>query len=95
MNDSTWTWISGSNTTNEKSVFGIRGVANVTNTPSARYAATTFVVNENELWMFGGWGFSVAGVSGSCTSNHSLLLSFRANLFFSSVDWGFVEIQDQ
>lgn len=50
-----WTWVSGSNTTNQKSVYGTKGVAGSNNVPGARFGALSWYDNvNNELWLFGG-----------------------------------------
>ena len=56
MNDSTWTWIAGSNTTeNLKGVYGEKGTPNITNIPSGRTNAIGWCDGTTkELWIFGG-----------------------------------------
>ncbi|HEX5432660.1 MAG TPA: kelch repeat-containing protein, partial [Candidatus Angelobacter sp.] len=49
-----WTWISGSNTTNELPVFGSLGVAATSNTPGARTDEVIWSDNSGNVWMFGG-----------------------------------------
>ena len=54
MNDSTWTWMSGSNTIDQRGVYGELGVY----TPGARQNAMGWYdSNTQELWLFGGNGF--------------------------------------
>ena len=56
MNDSTWTWISGSNTTNQPGVYGEKGIPNITNVPGALYQANGWWDEATkELWVFGGF----------------------------------------
>ena len=58
MNDSTWTWMSGSDTTDEPGVYGEKGVANSTNVPGARWGAVGWYDrSRQEFWLFGGHGF--------------------------------------
>lgn len=70
--DSTWTWVSGSNIADEKAVYGVKGVANVTNMPSARYGAVGWYDSTlQELWVFGGYGYdhtSNYGMQDLCNS---------------------------
>ena len=57
MNDSTWTWISGSNTIKQLGVYGEKGVPSVDNQPGARHYATgCYDTITQELWLFGGSG---------------------------------------
>jgi len=59
MNDSTWTWMSGSNITNSTGVYGEKGIVSVENVPGARIgAAGWYDGSTQELWLFGGFGFS-------------------------------------
>jgi len=57
MNDSTWTWISGSNTPNERGVYGEKGNASIENVPGAREGAVGWYDDlREEFWLFGGVG---------------------------------------
>lgn len=51
-----WTWVTGSDVPEAKSVYGTRGVASPTNTPGARSASATWVDTAGDLWLFGGAG---------------------------------------
>ena len=53
-----WTWMSGSNQTNQKGSYGIKGQASSTNVPGARYGAVSWLDSKNDLWLFGGYGHS-------------------------------------
>ena len=65
MNDSTWTWIAGSNTINQPAFYGEKGKANTTNMPGARYGAVGWYDSlRQEFWLFGGDGFSSNGSLG-------------------------------
>ena len=56
MDDSTWTWISGSHPQFSRGVYGEKGKPSVHYTPSARYAAVGwFDESKQELWVFGGY----------------------------------------
>ncbi|MBI3136303.1 MAG: T9SS type A sorting domain-containing protein [Bacteroidetes bacterium] len=56
-----WTWISGSTTLNEHGVYGSLGVAGAGNYPGARQNACTWVDGTGNLWLFGGYGYAIAG----------------------------------
>ena len=59
-----WTWVSGSNLTNQSGVYGTKGVAAGTNVPGARYYAVSWIDSANILWLFGGQGHDSAGTLG-------------------------------
>ena len=50
-----WTWISGSNDTDQDGNYGQKGVAAATNIPGARVGAVSWIDIINNLWLFGGW----------------------------------------
>ena len=59
MNDSTWTWISGSKSVNLPGEYGEKGVPSSTNMPGARLGAAGWYDSANqEFWLFGGYGFA-------------------------------------
>jgi hypothetical protein len=58
--DKTWTWMSGSNTTNASGNYGTRGVPSMTNVPQARAHGSSGIDPSGNLWLFG--GSSAAGV---------------------------------
>jgi len=67
VNDSTWTWISGSDTVNQPGVYGEKGIPNPTNHPGSRYGAVGWYDSLRKVfWMFGGDGYSNTSSSGSC-----------------------------
>jgi len=50
-----WTWIKGNGALNQPGVYGTQGVSAPTNTPGGRdWAPTSWVDQNNDLWMFGG-----------------------------------------
>jgi N-acetylneuraminic acid mutarotase len=55
-----WTWRGGSNLANQNGSFGMLGVANVMNVPSARGFSTVQNISGN-VWLFGGFGNDSAG----------------------------------
>ena len=75
ISDSTWTWVSGSEQTQQPGIYGKQGVVNSRNVPGAREYAVGWNVNvSRELWLFGGQGYAYDnnnnGVRGSlfCTA---------------------------
>ena len=58
VNDSTWTWISGSNFRNQPGVYGIQNSASKDNVPGAREGSFGWIDSlGQELWLFGGYGY--------------------------------------
>ena len=70
MNNNTWTWVSGSNETNHRGVYGEIGKPSIDNVPSGRSNAVGwFDSSTNELWLFGGYGYyssSTSNTPGAC-----------------------------
>lgn len=61
-----WTWMSGSNSSQEPGVYGTLGVAAASNVPGGRYGACSWVDKNGNFWIFGGFGFaSNGGATGS------------------------------
>jgi len=52
-----WTWISGSNQYNQSGNYGTLGTPSSSNIPGARYGSTGWIDSNNNLWLFGGYGF--------------------------------------
>lgn len=58
-----WTWMKGSNATNQVGIYGTLGVPSATTTPGARYDLVSWIDGSNNLWLFGGAGYgNVLGV---------------------------------
>ena len=51
-----WTWVSGSDTTYQPGVYGIKGIADPSNVPGSRYGAVSWIDSGSNLWLFGGAG---------------------------------------
>ncbi len=62
-----WTWMSGAQgPSNQVGVSGVQGVPSVNNFPSARgYGANCWTDNNNNLWLFAGFGFDNVGGMGA------------------------------
>jgi len=56
VSDSTWTWMSGDDITNQPGIYGEKGFASSSNTPGSR----AFAVGMQEFWLFGGDGYNGA-----------------------------------
>jgi N-acetylneuraminic acid mutarotase len=75
----TWTWMSGSSTTNSVGVYGTLGTASASNVPGARDGDAAWIDSSGNFWLFGGnylndlWEFNPTNmewtwVSGSSTA---------------------------
>ena len=53
----TWTWVSGSDTTNATGVYGTQSTASVSNVPGARDSAVSWMDKSGNFWLFGGGGY--------------------------------------
>ncbi len=51
---SNFTWVGGSNISNNLGSYGTQGVSNATNQPEARQGAANWIDASNNLWLFGG-----------------------------------------
>jgi hypothetical protein len=58
----TWTWVSGSNTSNGNSSYGTVGIPSASNEPGARDVATSWVDASGNFWLFGGYGLDSTNV---------------------------------
>lgn len=54
LTNSEWTWVSGSQASNQAGNFGVQGVANSANMIPSRYGVCIWVDDNNNLWVFGG-----------------------------------------
>jgi len=54
----TWTWVSGSNTTNASGMYGTQGASSTSNTPGARSGSVSWTDSSGNFWLFGGEGFA-------------------------------------
>lgn len=62
--NSTWTWISGSNTTNAVSIYGRPQTPSTSNTPGARFGSMSWRDADNNLWLYGGSGHAKTNIPG-------------------------------
>ena len=56
-----WTWVTGSGTINVSGTYGTKGQAAVGNTPGSRDSGIGWVGSNNNLYFFGGTGYSSSG----------------------------------
>ncbi len=59
-----WTWMGGSNVTDQPGIYGTQGIAASANIPGARTDAVGWLDAEGNLWLFGGLGNDSAGSYG-------------------------------
>lgn len=62
--DGEWTWMSGSNLTEQGGTYGTLGIAAPGNIPGARYQAISWIDASGSLWIFGGLGIDSTGSRG-------------------------------
>jgi hypothetical protein len=60
-----WTWMAGSDSTNQPGTYGTQGVASANSTPGARYWCVRWTDSSGNLWLFGGYGYDSTGTFGS------------------------------
>ncbi len=60
----TWTWVSGSSSTDAPGVYGALGTPAATNTPGARIDSISWTDANGRLWLFGGDGYDSLGNGG-------------------------------
>ncbi len=54
-----WTWIEGNSTPNQPGVYGQRGLGSPTKIPGGRSAIAFWQYNEQEFWLYGGYGYDI------------------------------------
>ncbi len=52
-----WTWVNGSNISDQPTIYGTMGVSNPTNMPGARWSYTHWKDGDGNFCMFGGYGY--------------------------------------
>ena len=52
-----WTWMSGSNTTNQAGTYGTKGTPDPANIPGARSFSASWTDNDGNFWLLGGMGW--------------------------------------
>ena len=57
MNSKLWTWLRGVKSTENKAIYGVKGVANATNQPNSKEDCTKNWVKDTKLYLFGGINF--------------------------------------
>jgi hypothetical protein len=57
-----WTWIGGSNVSDQKGKYGTQGTPAAGNIPGARVGAVSWVDAAGNVWLFSGEGYDSAGV---------------------------------
>jgi len=60
-----WTWVGGSNATNQTGTYGTLGVASPRNVPGARQQAVSWTDASGNFWLFGGTGYDSSGNPGT------------------------------
>ena len=58
-----WTWMKGSDTTNQYGSYGVQNVPSVNNQPGSRMYYNAWTDSNGKFWLFGGEGFDSSSVS--------------------------------
>ena len=61
MTANTWTWVKGSSAVNQFGAYGAQGTPNPNNSPGSRNGAFEWTDADDNLWLFGGFGFGASG----------------------------------
>jgi N-acetylneuraminic acid mutarotase len=61
---STWTWVSGTNTSGQPGVYGTQGTASASNVPGSRQLGVSWTDRSGNFWLFGGDGQDSTGAFG-------------------------------
>ena len=56
-----WTWMSGSDITDQSGTYGTKGTPSTDNIPGARWESYSWVDSNGDFWLFGGYGYDSAG----------------------------------
>ena len=57
----TWTWVSGSNASNQSGIYGTQGTPAQVNVPGGRSHAGSWIDFSGDIWLFGGLGIDSTG----------------------------------
>ncbi len=57
-----WAWVKGDDTPDHYGVYGINGLADPSNKPGGVYSGISWVDNDGNFWLFGGYGYSESGI---------------------------------
>ena len=61
ISSNTWTWIKGSSSFNHFGTYGTMGISSPTNVPGSRAAYSRWIDKQDNLWLYGGNGYSASG----------------------------------
>jgi len=56
-----WTWMGGSDSTNQSGTYGVEGIPDAANIPGARLSAATWIDSSGDVYLFGGNGYDSTG----------------------------------
>src|SRR6185295_2530984 len=61
ISSNTWTWIKGSSSFNHFGTYGTMGISSPSNVPGSRAAYSRWIDKQDNLWLYGGNGYSASG----------------------------------
>jgi hypothetical protein len=73
-----WTWVKGDNIVNQSGIYGTQGTADAANKPGSRGFSVNWMDGSGNLWLFGGGGYDVSGISGSLNDMWKLSVALIA-----------------
>jgi N-acetylneuraminic acid mutarotase len=59
-----WTWMAGSDVTNQSGTYGTQSIGSTLNMPGSRSNSISYIDASGKLWLFGGWGYDKNGTGG-------------------------------
>ncbi len=59
-----WTWVSGSNSSDQDGIYGTKGFYSTNSVPGARWGSITWLGSDGHLWLFSGLGRDSVGRAG-------------------------------
>ncbi len=81
-----WVWMKGDLVTDQYGHYGLPGVEDVANHPGGRLMSLCWIDNAQNLWLFGGYGFSAAG-TGNSTGTQGLNDLWKYDPFTNNWVW--------
>lgn len=72
-----WTWIAGSFVLNQRGQYGVQGIPNLNNSPGARYDFAYWINSNDNIWLFGGFGYPSTNANPNAQTSRDDLWKFN------------------
>jgi N-acetylneuraminic acid mutarotase len=82
-----WTWMNGSNATNQPGIYGTQGTAASGNQPGARADAAGWIDTAGNLWLFGG---NIGGIGNNIAGSTPLYYNLNDMWKYSDGEWAWM-----